>query len=83
MPRRPPSNISSEINNPPPEVNDPAFGKLGTEYLSHQEEMTVRAPFFTTGTTVSAIFTTDNNKVWDILQKLCKEHTCWTVLRLW
>ena len=61
---------------PPLEINDPAFGAVGTEYLSHQEEMTVRGPFFTTGTTVSAIFTTDNNKVWDILQKLCKEHTC-------
>ena len=29
------------------------------------------------------MFITDNKHVWDILQKLCKEHTCWTVLCPW
>ena len=69
--------------NPRREINDPMFGSAGSEYISHQEEMTARAPFFSTGTTVSANFTADNNSVWDILQKICKEHTCWTVLRPW
>ena len=78
-----PTIYNSDQAEPPPEINDPAFGTAGAKYISHQEEMTARAPFFSTGTTVSATFTADNNAIWELLQKICKKHTCWTVLRSW
>ena len=74
-----PSSTSSGPQNSLPETIDPAFGVAGTEYSFYQDEMTKRAPLFSASNTVSTTNIMNNNAVWELVQKLCKENICWTV----
>jgi hypothetical protein len=53
---------------------DPKTGDHDSDYGPHKDEMTTRALFYSTGTNYMASYTTYNNKIWDLLRGLCKDH---------
>ena len=62
---------------------DPRMGVVGSQYVSHHEEMLARCPHFQNRIAVpySEDYTADNTAVWDLISGTFKTHPAWTVVR--
>ena len=68
---------------PPVAATDPAYGSVGSQYGSYQDEIVCRAPIKVPGVALvyHSDFISDNKTVWEMISKICREEDCWTIVK--